>query len=426
MANAADAANYQLLTLTKGDKEIVLEGKTTSFDYYESLLSPNITAIMTIVDTGGSIEYDSEYDRQERFGGIYNALPLTGDGSEEVKFKIANALGTLDFTRKPLYVNCSVNPDQESQRESIILSLVSKSAIVNQETHVKQNYSASSNNSESVRSITKNLLQIENNNIEIEKTSNKYPFVGNNKSPFDVICMLASKSAPEDGNPGFFFYENRDGHKFKSIDSLIDQEPVQEYYKTDVNRSSINTDTNFKISSFSVNKNQNLINALKSGVYTNRTVFFNPKTFKEEEVSFNLGSLEKSLGKNEVPKPVNRGYTRTLYSVKDVGASSPKVEEENLSGQPETWQGKVQMRYNLLFNQMVKIQVPCNPNLKAGDVIKCYFETVTTDEKIQGSSDPVQSGKYLILDLCHHYDTQRSYTAMTLVRDAYGLYTNKS
>ena len=37
MANAADAANYQLLTLTKGDKEIVLEGKTTSFDYYESL-----------------------------------------------------------------------------------------------------------------------------------------------------------------------------------------------------------------------------------------------------------------------------------------------------------------------------------------------------------------------------------------------------
>jgi len=426
MANAADAANYQLLTLTKGDKEIVLEGKTTSFDYYESLLSPNITAIMTIVDTGGSIEYDSEYDRQERFGGIYNALPLTGDGSEEVKFKIANALGTLDFTRKPLYVNCSVNPDQESQRESIILSLVSKSAIVNQETHVKQNYSASSNNSESVRLITKNLLQIENNNIEIEKTSNKYPFIGNNKSPFDVICMLASKSAPEDGNPGFFFYENRDGHKFKSIDSLIDQEPVQEYYKTDVNRSSINTDTNFKISTFSVNKNQNLINALKSGVYTNRTVFFNPKTFKEEEVSFNLGTLEKSLGKNEVPKPVNRGYTRTLYSVKDVGALSPKVEEENLSGQPETWQGKVQMRYNLLFNQMVKIQVPCNPNLKAGDVIKCYFETVTTNEKIQGSSDPVQSGKYLILDLCHHYDTQRSYTAMTLVRDAYGLYTNKS
>ena len=140
MANAADAANYQLLTLTKGDKEIVLEGKTTSFDYYESLLSPNITAIMTIVDTGGSIEYDSEYDRQERFGGIYNALPLTGDGSEEVKFKIANALGTLDFTRKPLYVNCSVNPDLESQRDSIILSLVSKSAFVNQETHVKQNY----------------------------------------------------------------------------------------------------------------------------------------------------------------------------------------------------------------------------------------------------------------------------------------------
>ena len=84
------------------------------------------------------------------------------------------------------------------------------------------------------------------------------------------------------------------------------------------------------------------------------------------------------------------------------------------------------MRYNLLFTQVVKMQVPCNPNLKAGDIIKCNLEVITRSEKEIGIADPVQSGKYLILDLCHHYDPERSFTAMTLVRDTYGLYTNKS
>ena len=257
MASAADTANYQILTITKNGKEISLEGKTTSFDYYESLLSPNITAVMTFIDAGGSVEYNKEYDSQERLGTIYNSLPITGTGDEEIRFKISSALGTLDFSERPLYVNGSINPDQQSQRESVILSLVSKSAIKNQETHVKKNYSSSPSNDVSVKLIAENILNLDR--LEIEKTANKYPFIGNMKSPFDVIIMLAAKSKPEGGNPGFFFYETQNGHNFKSIDKLIDKGPVAEYFKTDVNQSSINTNNDFKISSFSVNKNQNLI-----------------------------------------------------------------------------------------------------------------------------------------------------------------------
>ena len=426
MANAVDSINYQLLTIKKGDKEVRLDGKTTTFDYYESLLSPNVTAILKFVDTGGSVNYDKEYDKQERIGSIYNALPLTGDGSEEVRFKVSNAMGTLDFSKTPLYVNGSVNLDQESNKESVVLSLVSKAAITNQETHVNKNYSASTNNSQSVNLITKNILKISDSRIKIEQTSNKYPFIGNNKSPFDVLMMLASKSTPVDGNPGFFFYETQTGHNFRSIDSLIDEQPVATYYKDGSTFSSLTKNNDYKISTFSIIKNQNLINALKSGVYSNRTVFFNPKTFKEEEVEFKLGTLKKSLGKKEAPKPQNQKYTRVLYSIKDVGALSPEPAEKNNSGKPEDWQGKVQMRYNLLFTQEVKIQVPLNPNLKAGDVIKCELEVITRDSKEKGSADPVQSGNYLIMDLCHHYEVQKSFTAMTLVRDTYGLYTNKN
>lgn len=430
MANPAVASKYQKFEISKKGRSFPLQSKVTSFDYYESLLSPNITATVSYVDTGlvevdqNVATYDKKYDSQSRPGTLYNALPIVGDGSEEIKFKISSALGTLDFSTTPLYVNGAVNLDQDSNRESVILSLVSKSAIKNQETFVKRNYSRSTNNTQSVRLIAKNLLKIDK--LIADETSNKYPFIGENKSPFDVICKLASKSAPENGSPGFFFYETRDGHNFRAIDDLISQTPAAVYFRNDVNRSSVSDNSNdFKIVSFSIIKNQNLINALKSGVYSNRRVVFNPKTFKLEEKQFNIKPLKKSLGKKEAPTPQDKKHTRILFSIKDVGALSSKVEESD-EGDVNSYQGEVQMRYNLLFTQMAKMQVPCNPNLKAGDIVKCNLEIITPGEKEQGSVDPVESGNYMILDLCHHYDPERSFTAMTLVRDTYGLYTDKN
>ena len=80
------------------------------------------------------------------------------------------------------------------------------------------------------------------------------------------------------------------------------------------------------------------------------------------------------------------------------------------------------MRYNLPHSQMMEIQVPCNLKLKSGNVIKVLFER-QGEEKEQGGLDEHVSGKYLILHLCHHFDTKRSFTSMTLARDTYGLYT---
>ena len=66
----------------------------------------------------------------------------------------------------------------------------------------------------------------------IEETSNKYTFYGNNKRPFTVITWLCPKSipggknkpvssSPTKGTAGFLFYQNREGFNFKSMDSLM-------------------------------------------------------------------------------------------------------------------------------------------------------------------------------------------------------------
>ena len=166
MSGTADAARYQLLEISNGNKTIDIKDKVTSLDYYESLLSPNVTAIMSIVDSGDSSNYDKEYDKQERLGTIYNSLPITGNGQETIKFKVSSSLGTLDFTKKPFYINSAVNPDQGSNREAVVISLVSKSAIDNQLTKVNKKYTNTITNS--VNLIAKNVLGLEN--VEIDQT----------------------------------------------------------------------------------------------------------------------------------------------------------------------------------------------------------------------------------------------------------------
>ena len=73
--------------------------------------------------------------------------------------------------------------------------------------------------------------------VEVDKTMNKYGFIGNMRKPFTVLTWLASKGVPEvegSGTAGYCFYETQSGYKFKSLDKLISQEKKVTYNATDV------------------------------------------------------------------------------------------------------------------------------------------------------------------------------------------------
>ena len=170
-------------------------------------------------------------------------------------------------------------------------------------------------------------------------------------------------------------------------------------------------------------KDQNIEDALK---WTNsRNVFFNPHTLEVEDSIYSIKTNppKQTLGKR-VPytnKLKPKSYSTTNYHVLDIGSLEPT--DINPNNDPRAWQAKSPMRYNLLHSQLMEIQVPCNLKLRAGNVIRCEIER-QGDLNELGALDEQQSGKYLILHLCHHFDTTRSYTSMTLARDTYGLYVN--
>ena len=67
MANTASSSIYEKLTITKNGREVDLAGKTVGFDYFESLLSPNITATLSFVDTGFSLKDEKRQESKVQF-----------------------------------------------------------------------------------------------------------------------------------------------------------------------------------------------------------------------------------------------------------------------------------------------------------------------------------------------------------------------
>ena len=419
VGSASRASLYTRMIINRDGKTANIAGKTATFNYFESVYSPEVTANLIFVDAGGSIQADKDQDTQGRLGSIKSALPITG--GENVEVRIESKSGTLDFTRNPLKVDAVPSTTQESNREAIFLSLVSNPTLQNLEIkNPCKTYTGRI--SDTVKSILKDLNITK---FDIDPTRNDYNFISRSRGGLDLITDLCRRSIPEDGDPGYFFYETQDGFNFKAIDNLIGEDPVETYTYSSGLKANLDNDEN----DFRIIRDPNFIkdqNVQERKKWTSsRNIFFSPLTLRTDETVYTMktNSPKKTLGKNVTYTDEIKGYTTTHEHVLDIG-SLGDTDEITPNNDPREWQAKSPMRYNLLHSQLMEIQVPCNLQLRAGNVIRVEFER-QGDDKSLGGLDEQTSGNFLILHLCHHFDTKRSFTSMTLARDTYGLYTGK-
>ena len=434
----AGPSNYQVLRMEKSDENnpqsIGVEGKTISFNYYESIYSPMITANATIVDTG-----DSVVDKRGNLATIKDGFPLEHDGTETFKFKISNENGTIT-SLKPLVVTASPVTLDQSTRQVLTLELKSKFSIESSSNPRLSSYGIGTVD-ESVKKILKeNKLPFRNENIEKSSTVDKIE--GKNETPIDLIFNLTRKCKPVKGAPGFFFYETQEGFNFRSIESLIEQgmneykenESVRDvrtykYFNNQRQDLGSNEDDYNMVKMPILKRDHNLFNALKAGVYNVRIQTKNLLTgeFKDNVVnlldkdSSYLGSKPKKIvdqNENKLEK-----YCKTYSYVLAPGNVDEGVSDK-ITNSPAEYEPQAMMRYSMLHSQVLEIQVPCNILLMAGQVIKLEMENVTGGNKVLQRENQHRSGFYLILHLSHHFDPKHSYTSMTLARDTYGLYTS--
>ena len=447
---AISPCEYELITI-ESDQGVTIDLRlgVVSFQYFEDLFSPTVTAKMVVISTSGVVSDD----KTKKIESLYNGLPIRGGERVAIKIKgntNVNKGLRFDTPEKYLYVSKISNVIRDGQKEIFVLHLVSREAITNEITHVNRKFEPYSLIDTHVKDILKNDLKVKTIRYagNIDPAANKYGFLGNLKSPFQLLVWLASKATPQtqstSGFTGYFFYQTQSGFNFRSADSLIKDgldgrtartnfKATREYTHkqfTDY----INESGDFNILSYSIQRNNDLIRKLIIGQYSNFTASFNPlngRFSKVEEGSFNLKEiLNQPKGKKistlgdvpEVPTllsddGVGLGElpSRIMSVVKDVGTLSKEASKSDSPGVSQT-QKEALVRYNLLFQQVVKIIIPLNTNLQAGEVVKLNFlgapEGSTYDRK--------QSGYYLIKELCHAFDTEQSVTSMTVIRDTFG------
>ena len=232
---AKDRSVYEIFTIKSNDgaKTIDLRGGIVSFSYFENVFSPMITAQVLITSTGNVIT-----DEDGDLVSIYNGLPLRG--GEKVSIKIpSNSENNVDleFTEEKgneFYVASITNVLIEAEKEIFTLNLVSREAITNETSRVGKKFPSSEPISDSVKEIIEKYL-LSQKNVDVDETQNPYGFIGNLKKPFTIITWLASKSVPgnvggKSATAGYFFFETKEGYHYRSIDSLISQDPYEIEY----------------------------------------------------------------------------------------------------------------------------------------------------------------------------------------------------
>ena len=419
--SAVSPSKYNRIELQKkGKKPVELRGGVVAVDYYESLYSPTVTANVMYMDAGGNLE-----DDKNKLTSVKEALPITG--LEDLFFNISNETGELKFVKKDAFkVSKSPVITRESNRQAVLLSVVSPQLKQNNDDPIFDKYKGKI--SDTVKKILKEKLKISSDKLDIESTKNGYNFLGKGRGGLDLVLDLCKRSVPVKGDAGFFFYQTKSGFKFKSINELVSQKPEFTLvyfggFKQD------NTDGSGNDNKIMIpprfEKDQDVIKSLKGGVYRSRNIFFDPRTFCYEEVTYDISKegVKKTLGGAPPFADDVKSFTKTFHHILDVGSldSNPSTEINN---DPREWQASSVMRYNLLHSQVVHVQIPCNLKLEAGNVIKMEIES-TSANKEEGAKDEQQSGNYLILNLCHHFTDRRSITSLTLVRDTYGIKRSK-
>ena len=432
--SADQAAKYEefIIESNDGSRDVDLRFGVLSFQYFEDVFSPTITARVLVQSSGGG-----DIEDFKGTGGtkaLLQGLPVIG--GERVSIKVKTVVGDgIDLTSDPLYVGGVSEIMVDGDREIFTLNLVSRSAITNETSRVTKKYPTTQKIDISVKQIAEEFLKIELPEDNIDSCKNQYGFIGNLRKPFTVLTWLAGKAIPasgkKDSTAGYFFYQTLDGHYFKSIDELIKQEPYAEYKEDTVNKSALESgvkDTATKIMSYTFKQNTNILEKLRTGAFSSHNVFFDPLTFEFPQFTYKLKEFAEQMevmGEPPTLPPIEAGSseslgdypTRLMTRILDRGTMDPDVKVD-VNSDPAKVQSQSIARYNLLMTQAVQVTVACNSDLRVGMIVKLFFKNQSFEKG--NEFDEHTSGLYMIKELCHQFTQRDSLTSMLLVRDSYG------
>ena len=379
-----------------------------NISYYESLFSPSVNVTIETTDVSGFVS------REEIYGGQSIEISIKMFDPEIDDFKIKK-------DKHGLVVNSVKNVTMDFKESKSTLECVSKDFLRNEVARLNRRFTGN------ITEIVKKIMEEEpkgiktTKDIEVDQATNSYTFCGNLKRSIDTIQWLQPKAKSEN-QFGFLFFEDYDGYKFKSIESLLKQEPFTDQ---PFEMSQASTSSRFAILDAVMVQTNDVFLNMRSGTYNNDTTYIDLISQTKSVDDFKIDNLKDLKNPPKLPDNLTDSTSRKMLRFDDPGVmqKGSKREEEQPKEELAKIQNQSYARNNLLFSQALKIKVSFNPSLRVGKIIEVRLPVDTDSSesgvKYQKLGKGDLSGKYLISELRHKVGSNKSSTHLTLVRDLF-------
>ena len=379
-----------------------------NISYYESLFSPSVNVTIETTDVSGFVS------REEIYGGQSIEISIKMFDPDINDFKIKK-------DKHGLVVNSVKNVTMDFKESKSTLECVSKDFLRNEVARLNRRFTGN------ITEIVKKIMEEEpkgietTKDIEVDQATNSYTFCGNLKRSIDTIQWLQPKAKSEN-QFGFLFFEDYDGYKFKSIESLLKQEPFTDQ---PFEMSQASTSSRFAILDAVMVQTNDVFLNMRSGTYNNDTTYIDLISQTKSVDDFKIDNLKDLKNPPKLPDNLTDNTSRKMLRFDDPGVmqKGSKREDEQPKEELAKIQNQSYARNNLLFSQALKIKVSFNPSLRVGKIIEVRLPVDTDSSesgvKYQKLGKGDLSGKYLISELRHKVGSNKSSTHLTLVRDLF-------
>ena len=379
-----------------------------NISYYESLFSPSVNVTIETTDVSGFVS------REEIYGGQSIEISIKMFDPDIDDFKIKK-------DKHGLVVNSVKNVTMDFKESKSTLECVSKDFLRNEVARLNRRFTGN------ITEIVKKIMEEEpkgietTKDIEVDQATNSYTFCGNLKRSIDTIQWLQPKAKSEN-QFGFLFFEDYDGYKFKSIESLLKQEPFTDQ---PFEMSQASTSSRFAILDAVMVQTNDVFLNMRSGTYNNDTTYIDLISQTKSVDDFKIDNLKDLKNPPKLPDNLTDSTSRKMLRFDDPGVmqKGSKREDEQPKEELAKIQNQSYARNNLLFSQALKIKISFNPTLRVGKIIEVRLPVDTDSSesgvKYQKLGKGDLSGKYLISELRHKVGSNKSSTHLTLVRDLF-------
>lgn len=423
--------------LTSGGFVIDLLNITAEITIEEDLFTPTISGTITFVDSQNLV-INGPIIGQE-----YLKLTVSTPGfSDESKIKFEEQVFCIQ--------KILLNEEASNGGKIVSLSFVTKELFMNQRVRVSR--SVKGNFSTIVGSVCQQELET-TKKLFLEDSLNVKKLVIPRMKPFDVINMAKQQAiSARDNNASFLFYETRRGFHFRTLESLYEQKPLQDYIVStpDVSMedSTIKIIADYKrIREFNIVPTRNVLLSTGLGALGSNVIVHDSFNKSYSQYSYNyfdsfsayshIGDYgEKSFpiySDTSIDKQGRRisDFKESVNffvstSIKDIDTASSASHETNgrypfKSIDVQNWifdrNNRIQ---NLMNGLMINMVVAGVTGVEVGDTINISMPVTGLKNTRNEDLDDTYKGKFLIQSLKHVFSvSDRMHNMlMTVVKDS--------